>query len=200
MSDTLKSKIESLLFIAGRPLSLKKIAEILDAKKDDVEKEAKELLQDYATSGRGIHIMKDGTSLQMATTPNNAKLIQDFIKSEQTGELTRPSLETLTIVAYRGPISKTELEQIRGVNCSLILRNLMIRGLVEANFDRKLKTTVYSITMPFLEFLGISSAEELPDFEKLHSDERLKTLLQMQEGKPSQEGVQTAPESKELNV
>lgn len=182
-----KLQIESLLFMAGRPLSAKKMSEILSVPVKEIEKEANELVDDYTNSAHGIHIMASGSNYQMATSPDNARLIGEFIKSEQTGDLSKPSLETLTIIAYRGPIAKSEIEQIRGVNCSLILRNLLIRGLVEAQFDRTLKTTAYQVTLAFLEFLGVRKASDLPDFERLHSDERLKALFEMQEKQSQQQ-------------
>lgn len=173
-------QIESLLFIAGKPLSAKRIAEILNVKQDEVKQAAEELVAWYAEQDRGILVMSSHETYQMATASDAAKLITEFIKSEQSGDLTKPSLETLTIIAYRGPVSKIELEQIRGVNCSLILRNLLIKGLIEAEFDRKQKQTVYTITLPFLEFLGLRSRDELPQYKELSSDERLQTLLQNQ--------------------
>ena len=104
-------------------------------------------------------------------------MAQTYAKEEVSGELTKPSLETLTIVAYRGPVTKAELEQIRGVNCSLILRNLLIRGLIEGSFDKVKATTVYDVTHDFVRFLGLAEVEELPDYAKLHNHETLLALL-----------------------
>jgi len=175
--NQLEHQIESLLFIAGKPLSVRKLADMLHAKPSEITSAADALLERYKEEDKGIHIMHVDDNYQMATSPAQADLIETFIKSEQTGELTKPSLETLTIIAYRGPITKAELEQIRGVNCSLILRNLLIRGLIEAGFDRKLKITVYQVTLQFLEFLGVSTTRDLPEYEKLHNDVRLRELL-----------------------
>lgn len=176
--NILEQQIESLLFIAGKPLSVRRLAEMLKVKPAEIKEAGDALLARYKEEDRGIHIMRVDDQYQMATAPHAAELIETFIKSEQTGELTKPSLETLTIIAYRGPITKSELEQIRGVNCSLILRNLLIRGLAEAHFDKKLKTTVYQVTLEFLQFLGVSTSEELPEYEKLHNDQRLRELLE----------------------
>ncbi|PIY78596.1 MAG: hypothetical protein COY82_01640, partial [Parcubacteria group bacterium CG_4_10_14_0_8_um_filter_35_7] len=131
--SSLKSKIESLLFISPRPLSFKKIAELVNEDKERIKKKVKELLEEYKESDRGIQIVLHGEKVQAITSPENAKLVQGFIKDEITGELTRPSLETLTIIAYRGPIAKSELEQIRGVNCSLIFDGSIINTLTSAN-------------------------------------------------------------------
>ncbi|MBI5037233.1 MAG: SMC-Scp complex subunit ScpB [Candidatus Kerfeldbacteria bacterium] len=174
----LRYLIESLLFISGKPLSAQKLGEILKEKTEDITVAAEALMAEYNTADRGIHVQKVGQSYQMATSPKYSTVIKEFIKSEQTGELTKPALESLTIIAYRGPITKAELEQIRGVNCSLILRNLMIRGLIEAHDDKEKMATVYTITFDFLQFLGIDRVSQLPDYGKLNSDENLRKLLQ----------------------
>jgi len=174
---SLKTKIESLLFVSIRPLSGRKIANLLKAQKKEVDEALEELQRDLTENRRGIRLMKIGESWQLATAPENSSLIKSYLKDEQTGELTRPALETLTIIAYRGPISKAELDVIRGVNCSLILRNLMIKGLVESIQDEKEMITKYQITFDFLKFLGISKVSELPEYEKLNKDENLEKLL-----------------------
>ncbi|MEK7537609.1 MAG: SMC-Scp complex subunit ScpB, partial [Patescibacteria group bacterium] len=104
-------------------------------------------------------------------------LVTAYLKEEQAGELTRPALETLTIVAYRGPISKIQLDTIRGVNCSLILRHLMIKGLVEAKHAKDKYQTTYRVSADFVRFLGLTDITQLPDYEQLHVDERLEQIL-----------------------
>lgn len=174
----LKSKIESLLFAASKPLSLDKISKLAKVNKKSVQLELENLIKDYNERDGGIVIMKNLSSYQMAANPKNSDIIKDFLKDDAASELSQPSLETLTIICYKGPISKPELEQLRGVNCSMILRNLMIRGLVESNGGRILnkdKNTdkftkdelYYNITIDFLKFLGVTTISELPDFEEL---------------------------------
>ena len=92
--------------------------------------------------------------------------------------MTQPSLETLTIIAYRGPITKPEIEQIRGVNCSLILRNLLIRGLIEEKEDKQRLQNTYTISFDFLRHLGADRVEELPQYSDLHTDEVVGQLIQ----------------------
>jgi len=175
--SSLKSKIESLLFITTKPLSSKRLADLTKFKTREVEEAAKELAEEYNQKDKGIQLVKSGSSYQMVTQPDNSKLVKDLVKEEITGELTRPQLEALTIVAYRGPVTKPELEQIRGVNCSLILRNLMIRGLVESKEDKKKMQVCYNVTMDFMRHLGINDILELPDYEKLNGSEILEKLL-----------------------
>lgn len=175
--SSIKSKIESLLFINNQPISLKKIVELLKEDKDKITKVINELMIEYNQPASGIIIQKVGDKIQMATSPDNAKLIKDFIKEEITGELSRAALETLTIVAYRGPVSRPEIEQIRGVNCAVILRNLLMRGLIESATDKKKMQTVYNITFDFLKFLGLNEQSQLPDYDKLNSSESLEKIL-----------------------
>jgi segregation and condensation protein B len=175
--SSLKSKIESLLFISNQPFSLKKLAIWTKADKDKIEAAIKELMADYSQENKGVAIQKIGDKVQMVTGADNSELVKDYIKEETTGELSRAALETLTIVAYRGPITRAELEQIRGVNCAIILRNLLMRGLVEEKVDKKKMQSVYNITFDFLKFLGINEQSELPDYEKLNSSEGLQKIL-----------------------
>jgi segregation and condensation protein B len=176
MSD-LQSKIESLLFLSGRPMSAREISELVKGECKEVEEAGDKLIAEYKDKNAGLQIIKNGASFQMVTSPENAALIQEFVKDETTGELSRPSLETLTIIAYRGPVAKTDLDRIRGVNCSLILRNLLIRGLVEARLDKKSGESYYVITFDFLQFLGLNEAKELPDYERLSKDDAIDRIL-----------------------
>lgn len=179
----LKSKIESLLFISAKPMPVKQLADLLKKEKEEVKKACEELVEDYKKEKKGVQIIKNGSNFQMVSSPENAKLVQEFIKDETTGELTRPSLETLTIIAYRGPISKIDIERIRGVNCSLILRNLMLRGLVEGKADKLKEETYFTITFDFIRFLGINDLNELPDYEILSKDDTIDRILTDSRGK-----------------
>ncbi|MBU1179580.1 SMC-Scp complex subunit ScpB [Patescibacteria group bacterium] len=174
-----KSQIESLLFVSGNPLGIEKIAKLLDIKKEEADEMLLELQSGYKKENRGIQIAAVEDKYQMVTNSENSKFVEKFLNQEVIGELTRPQLETLTIISYRGPISKIELEQIRGVNCSLILRNLMIRGLIESKTENGLEK--YIITHEFLKFLGITGTKDLPDYEKLNKDKNLEELLNRME-------------------
>lgn len=176
------SQIEGLLLVAGKPLALTTLAKTLNCSVDDIRAAAAELSQRYNRSESGIHCMFNDNKIQFITNPELKQLIAEFIKDETTGELTKPSLETLTIIAYRQPVTKEELEQIRGVNCSLILRNLLIRGLIESHEERGGLAVTYSASMDFLRFLGVHSVEELPDFERLRSHEAVTAVLEQSAG------------------
>jgi segregation and condensation protein B len=195
----IKSKIESLLFISAKPMALSQLVDLLKDDKDKVMKAGDELVEDYKSNQRGIQIIKNGSKYQMVSSPENAQLVQEFIKDETTGELSRPSLETLTIIAYRGPISKAELNQIRGINCALILRNLLIRGLIEVKNIKSAseeeadgQSEMYSVTFDFIRFLGINDVKELPDYEKLSQDNIVDQILHKEEKneKPTEEAIE----------
>jgi segregation and condensation protein B len=192
----LKSQIESLLFISAKPMTASKLASLTKAKEKEVKKAGDELVEEYKNNKRGVQIIKNGSKYQMASAPENSKLIQEFVNDETTGELSRPSLETLTIIAYRGPISKANLDRIRGVNCSLILRNLLLRGLIEVIVDKSTGDSFYSVTFDFIRFLGINDVSELPDYEKLHKDETVDNFLAENE-ESDKEGAKNNEEKKE---
>ena len=179
--EKLKSKIESLLFISAKPMSVKQLSGLIKEKDKEVKQAGDELVEEYKEDNKGIQIIKNGSKFQMVSSPENGKLVQEFIKDEVTGELSRPSLETLTIIAYRGPISKIDLDRIRGVNCSLIIRNLLIRGLIEAKNDKKKNETYYIVTFNFIRFLGINDITDMPDYERLHKDDTIDRMLEGEE-------------------
>jgi segregation and condensation protein B len=179
--ENLESKIESLLFVSPKPLPLKQLADILNEKIEKVKEILTDLELEYKEKKRGIQIIKDNDKYQMVSSPDNFSDVQKLIKDEVGGELSRPSLETLTIIAYRGPISKMDLDRIRGVNCSMILRNLLLRGLIEVEKNKKTETNYYRVTFDFIRFLGINDIKELPDYEKLHVNESLNSFLERAE-------------------
>lgn len=172
---SIQNNIESLLFISHKPLSVKELATLVEVTPEEVGQAITALKEKYATGG--IEMLELSDKYQLTTHSDSTAVVSKFIKAEITGELTKPSLEALTIIAYRGPISKAELELIRGVNCSMILRNLLMRGLIEAKEDKKKATTYYSITFDFLKHLGMSGVDQLPDFEKLNRNNNLEKLL-----------------------
>ena len=176
--EELKSVIESLLFIANRPLSKKEIAKITHWKTDKVEQTLKQLSEKYKQEKGGIRIIQNGQEWQMVTDPANSSIIQKFLKQEINQELTPASLETLSIIAYRSPIKRDELEQIRGVNCSIILRNLLIKGLiVQEDKDEE----IYNVSLDFIRHLGINDLKELPNYEQLNEQVPLSSLLERTE-------------------
>lgn len=159
----LKHKIESILFVTGEPVSEKKLAKVLEATQEEVRQALEELRGDY--NNRGIVILQKEDEWQFGTSPECAGLIEQLVKSEFTEELSRAALETLTIVAYRGPLTRHALDFIRGVNSSFMLRNLLLRGLLERVENPKdARSYLYKISFDFLKHLGITRVEDLPQY------------------------------------
>lgn len=174
---SLKSQLESLLFVAIKPLGIKELADQTKATVKEVETALQELVNDYQAADRGLALTKNNNYYQLTTAAANSTLVQDFLKDETSAELSQPSLEALTIIAYRGPIAKLELDRIRGVNCSLIIRNLLLRGLIEEKFNKSKEEYYYTVTSDFIRFIGLSSVADLPDYAQLNKTETLEQTL-----------------------
>jgi len=173
----LSSQLEAILLVANKPVSLKELGKAVDAKTAEVEAALNDLSLEYEQSNRGWRLISANHNYQLVSSGEHSALIKDFLKSEASGELSQPSLEALTIIAYRGPVSKIELERVRGVNCSLIVRNLLLRGLIEEVFDKQKNENYYQVTLDFVRFLGLNNISELPDYNRLHNPETLEDLL-----------------------
>lgn len=166
MNDTEK-KVEAVLFAVGAPISVKKLSGVIGEGVEAVEQAVSALKEKYMLPASGLHIIEHESGIQLATKPEVSSVIEKLVKAEVHENLTPATLETLSLVAYLGPISKSSLEYIRGVNSSFTLRNLLIRGLVERlPHPKKTNAYVYRPTSDLIRHLGIEKKEDLPDFAK----------------------------------
>ncbi len=162
-----RASLEALLFIHGEPLSYKKIQSVLGIEKEGLEALIKELAADLEADARGLQLISDREKIQLATKPEFNGILESFMKEEISEDLSPASLETLSIIAYLGPISRARLEYLRGVNSIVILRSLTIRGLVERFPDPDRPASfLYRGTFDLIKHLGIKEKEDLPEFEK----------------------------------
>ncbi len=168
--------VESILLVSQHPLSARKLASAVGKPLNEVREAIVELSMHYASQNRGIVLLQNNNEYQIATHPDAAAAVRKYVSEEVIGELTRPALETLSVISYRGPVRKSEIEKIRGVNCSLALRNLLIRGLIEESDLARADEKIYVLSMEFLRHLGVKETRELPDYERLHSDDILAGL------------------------
>lgn len=166
----LKSVIESILFIQGEPLEVSRLAKISGAAESEVRSALGELRSEYRE--RGIQLIANGGEWQLVTNPEHKAIVEKFITSDLSEELSRAAIEVLTIVAYKGPLSRMRIEYIRGVNSAFTLRNLLIRGLVtrEENPDDR-RSYLYRISTDFLKYLGLTRLEDLPSYEEFRRKE-----------------------------
>lgn len=160
----LEKNLEALLFVSGEGMTITKLAEVLEKKDSEIESSIV-LLKDHLEKEHFISLLRDGDRISLVTGKEASKIVEVFAKEEFSGELTKAGLETLAVVAYKGPIKRSEIDYIRGVNSSFMLRNLLIRGLVERIRDPKdQRSYVYRISADFLKFLGLTSISDLPDY------------------------------------
>lgn len=151
-------------------MSIKKIEEVLKLKDGEAELLITEFEKKLSESHRGLSLVLNGERVQLATKAELNSALEDFVKAELSEELSPASLEVLSLISYLGPISRSKLEYIRGVNSSFILRSLLIRGLVERSTDPNHSLAyVYQPTFALLEHLGIKSVKDMPDYEKFRN-------------------------------
>lgn len=168
--DDLEKKLaslEALLFIHGEPMSRKKIEAVLKWEKEECDAVVEELKKRLEENTRGLMLFSDGEKIQLATKPEFNAILEGFVKEELTEDLTPASTETLAIISYLGPISRVKIEYFRGVNSSVILRSLMMRGLIERFPDPDHPAGfLYCATFDLMKHLGIQKKEDLPDYGK----------------------------------
>lgn len=182
MKLTIESQIEALLFWKAEPISIKKIAAILNKNVDEIKSAVKNLHEQLA--GRGITIIEWEDEVTLGTSKDVSELIESLTKEELSKDLGKAGLETLSIVLYQAPISRAEIDYIRGVNSQFILRNLLVRGLVEKVENQKdQRVFLYRPTLELLSHLGISKGSDIPDYEKVRMDIENFKIAAQDEGK-----------------
>lgn len=184
----IESILESLLFVCGEPISFKKLEKITSINEGELKLSAGVLAKKYSDGKIGLRILIKENKVQMVTARENSEYVEKFLKADIEGELSKAALEVVSIVAYRGPVSRMEIEEIRGVNCSFTLRHLMIRGLTERiNKPDDARAYLYRISFDFLKKLGVEKAEDLPKFNEL----RNKELFAIEPKKENNSGEET---------
>lgn len=168
MQNNLEKQIEAILFFKGEPVSLKKLADILKVSKEEIF-EAISSLKNSLLS-RGIVLLDNNDEYQLGTSPEYSELIENLQKEDLNKDLSKASLETLSIILYKNIVSRSEIDYIRGVNSTFSLRLLLVRGLIEKNIDpNDSRRYTYSPSFDLLSYLGISSVSELPDYDEVQN-------------------------------
>lgn len=165
MANDLSNKIEALLFALGRPLSRKDLVKMLGASEEEVSA-ALSALQE--TRQGGIALIDDGTEVELRTTKESAELIEKIRKEEYSRDIGKAGLEALSAILYRGPLTRSEIDFIRGVNSSQTIRTLTLRGLIRKVPNPKdERSFLYEPTTELLSQLGVTRPQELPDFDEV---------------------------------
>jgi segregation and condensation protein B len=170
--NELEHKLESVLFVASKPTSTALLAKIVSATAEETEQALRALAA--SRKDTGIIVMEANGQWQLGTNPHNVELVKAFLTADLREKLTDATVEVLGIIAYRQPISKMEIEAIRGVNCQYSIRQLLMRGLIEkvANPNDS-RSNLYQITTEFLQHMGMQTVADLPEFEKLTASVKL---------------------------
>lgn len=164
-----ESILESILFATGEPQTLKDLASLLKAKEEEILQALLNLQNFYQTQNRGLRLMNDGDKWLLTINPENSSYLNKLKKEVFEGDLSPSATETLALISYRGPISRAEINEIRGVDSSYILHQLLLRELIERfPHPQRPNTFLYKVSFKFLNHLGINSVQELPRYEELH--------------------------------
>ncbi|MBF0569389.1 MAG: SMC-Scp complex subunit ScpB [Candidatus Omnitrophica bacterium] len=167
--DHLKGAVEALLFVSEKPVTLDQLKDAVGAAHvADVRTAVQTLMAEYAQVSRGIAIIEIANGFQMLSSPAYAAYIREFYKTRHKEKLSRPALETLAIIAYKQPVSRTDVELIRGVNSDGVVMHLLNKGLIKITGRKEVpgRPYVYGTTQQFLEYFGLRSLEDLPKLEE----------------------------------
>lgn len=171
--DKEKHIIEALLFVCDGPLLIEQVANVLDANLEAcaIRGLLKDLQKEYDDSARGIRIVEVAGGFQMVTSTEFAPQLKKYYKNKHAERLSSPALETLAIVAYKQPVTRLDIESIRGVNVDGVIKNLLEKGLIRIVGRKEVigRPFVYGTTKQFLEYFGLNSVEELPKMEEFSS-------------------------------
>lgn len=163
------SAIEAILFYKNEPTSITFLAKTLKKSESEIDEALNQL--ENSLNGRGVSLMRIGNEVRLATSNIFSELISNLVKEELSSELGRAGLETLSIILYLGPISRSRIDNIRGVNSSFIIRNLLVRGLIDRSIDEKdSRSYIYRPSFDLLAHLGVTRVEELPSFDKVREE------------------------------
>lgn len=177
----MKAAIEGLLFVKGSDgLTIKELCDILEANVEDVKGAIKELYADYQSEERGIQLELLGQHFKLTTKKEHKNYYQKITQEEENSSLSQSALETLAIIAYNEPITRIEIDEIRGINSSYVIRKLMIKNLIQevGKSDLPGKPKQYGVTNAFLDYFGLGGIDELPKLEIEEKEEKEDNLFE----------------------
>ncbi|NLK21732.1 MAG: SMC-Scp complex subunit ScpB [Epulopiscium sp.] len=163
-----EAAVEAILFISGEAVTLKRISEIMGENIDKTKQIVEALMERYKKEERGIQIIEINNAFQMCTSPKLFQIIQSFYQTPKKFNMTQAVLETLSIVAYKQPVTKAHIEEIRGVNSDYVINKLIEYNLIceIGRMDAPGKPILFGTTQDFLRHFGFKSIEELPQLQE----------------------------------
>ena len=162
---SLAAQVEALLFVAADPVSAGQLASALETTTAEVESALKDLEASFGT--RGLRLQRFSGRVQLTTAPETAGAVERFLGLEATSKLSRAALETLAIIAYQQPVTRPQVDSVRGVNSDGVMRSLLSKGLIQegGRAEGPGRPILYSTTPEFLQHFGLNSLMELPPLE-----------------------------------
>lgn len=160
----LRAALEAILLVVDEPVAEVVLAQVLEHPRGEVAAALRDLAAEYTEQGRGFDLREVAGGWRFYTRAECAPVVERFIRDGQEVRLTQAALETLAVVAYRQPVSRSRVSAVRGVNCDGVMRTLVLRGLIdEAGTDPDTGAILYRTTGYFLERIGLRELDELPD-------------------------------------
>ncbi len=194
-----KSVIESLLFISGEPMTIDSIRKITEIDKKKIDALVKELISDYSLRNSGLLIIEVAEGVQMVTNPASSPFIKKLISTAVPTKLSQPSIETLSIIAYKQPIIKAEIEAIRGVNSDGVVKTLLERRMIRIIGRKEVpgRPLMYGTTREFLQYFGLKDLTELPTLKEL-SDVEIPDIPELLEGEEGETEARDSADTEEM--
>lgn len=196
----LRSAIEALLFIAGNPVTVERLKGVFeDASREQIEAQLNALRQEHEGRAGGIMLAEIAGGWQFVTRPEHAAWVRKFRTVKSSARLSRPALETLAIIAYKQPVTRTEIEAVRGVNVDGIVRNLMERRLIKIVGKKDIpgKPMLFGTSMEFLQHFGMKDLSSLPTLKEFQELDASEETLVDQVGEAAGAGSEANAESGE---
>jgi segregation and condensation protein B len=171
----ISAKIEALLFVSSGLVSVNQLAKALGTAESEIEEQLSVLENHYKSGGHGLRLMRVKSRVQMTTAPEISKTLETFLELDATSTLSQAALETLAITAYKQPVTRPEIDVIRGVNSDAVMRTLLSKGLIEelGRADTPGRPIYYGTSPEFLQYFGLESLDVLPfiDFDALEENQ-----------------------------
>lgn len=174
----IKSAIESMLFVSGEPLALRELSNNLELKEKNVEEILSEMANEYEDKSRGIRLISINGEYQLVTKSENSDFVQKLLKKNKKHSLSQASIESLAIIAYKQPITRIDIDEIRGVKSESAIARLIERGLIKdiGRLEVPGRPILYGTTDEFLRQFGLETLKELPSLD-LYNDEEAKSSM-----------------------
>lgn len=170
-NESIKSAVESLLFVWGDPLEAKACAELFNLPTADMIRIMRDLMQDYEERGGGIRIREVGKAYQFYTIPENDDYIQKLVTPVRTRRLSQAALEVLAVIAYKQPVTKSQIDGVRGIKSDRVIEGLLSKGMIEEKGRSNAigRPIIYGTTRKFLEVFGFESLKDLPEIDDVET-------------------------------